>query len=291
MKKKYSFVVLVVLFLMPMVLRAQDSATITIAVNDSTMGTTNPAPGTYTYADEEEYSVTAIPNAGYQLLGWTITYVYYGQTYTEPLDEANMTITGHADADPYMTSYTITAIFGPDNNISDSLTVVVGVNDPNAGAVTPAPGTYNYGVGETFSVSAAPNEGYRLAGWHVTVAHPVYGIIQDAVMDAPDDASFATINVEVDEYIVGYVHTFIALFESINGIEDATPVAVNAYGCEGRIILNGAEGREVNVFDISGRVLYHSYPANAIETYSVPITGIYLVNVAGVGTKRVMVIR
>ena len=282
-----SDVVLTAIFTDDSTIMAPDSMRLTIAVNDPTMGTTNPAPGTYAYADEEEYSITAIPNTGYQLLGWTMSYTYAGEVFTEPLDEAIMTITGFAYADPYMTNCTITAIFGPANISADSLTLIVGVDNPNGGSVTPAPGTYNYGVGETFTVTAAPNSGYHFAGWHVTVAHPIYGIIEDDVLDA----SITTITGEVDEDAIGYVHTVIALFVSNNGVEDAAPVSINAYGREGRIVLTGAEGREVYLFDINGRLLHHSSSAEASAVYDVPSSGVYLVNVAGIGTKRVVVIR
>lgn len=260
---------------------------ITFAVNDPAMGTTDPAPGTYVFSDGEEYTVTAIPNDGYHLLGWTMTYTYYGQVYTEPLDEAVTTITGIAYADEYMSNATLTAIFGPASISSDSLTVVVGVNNPNYGSVSPAAGTYNYGEGETVTVTATPASGCSFIGWHVTIAHPIYGIIQDETI--PSVAS--TITFEVEDELLGFVHTLIALFDGPEGIEDAPVVSINAYSKDGHIFLTGAEGREVYLFDINGRMLHHSVKADATETYAVPATGVYLVKVVGVETKRVVVIR
>jgi hypothetical protein len=49
-----------------------DSTTITYAVNDATMGTTTPAPGTYTIYVGNSISATATPNSGYQLSAWMI---------------------------------------------------------------------------------------------------------------------------------------------------------------------------------------------------------------------------
>lgn len=281
-----SDVVLTAIFTDDSTIMAPDSMRLTIAVNDPTMGTTNPAPGTYAYADEEEYSITAIPNDGYQLLGWTMTYTYMGENFTEPLDEAITTITGIAYADPYMTNCTITAIFGPETISSDSLTIVVGVNNPDGGIVNPAPGTYTYGVGETITVTATAATGYRLTGWHVTMSHPVYGIIEDEVV-----APMPVISIGVEDEMLGYVYSIIALFEGENGIDDVDAVSINAYGNEGCIVLTGAEGREVRVYDISGRQLHHSRSAHATESYGVPATGIYLIKVAGVETKRVVVVR
>lgn len=260
---------------------------ITFNTNSLTMGTTNPAPGTYTYHDGEEFTVTAIPNPGYQLLDWTLTFTIYGHTYTEPLGEPLTTLTMPVIADEGYNSYTITAIFGPDNVSNDSLTVFVGVDYPHRGTITPEAGTYNYAEGDMVTISATANPGYFFVGWHVTVAHPVYGIVQDETIEV----SNPTISFEVEEEMLGYVHTIVALFGATEGVDDVASVNINAYGKEGQIVLTGAEGREVYLFDINGRMLHHSAKADATETFAVPATGVYLVKVVGVETKRVVVIR
>ena len=267
---------------------APDRVYITFATNSPDMGTTNPAPGTYTYYDGDEYTVTAIPNDGYRLMGWTMSFTIDGQVVTYPTDEAVQTITATAYADEGYDRFTLTAIFGPDNVSADSLTVVVGIDNPEMGTVTPGPGTYHYGLGDQYSVVATANEGYHHVGWHITVAHPVYGIVQDEVLNAPNISISGDVD---DEEILGYVHTIIALFASNTGVDDAEVVQINAYGKDGRIVLTGAEGREVCVYDLSGRMLHRSRAAGVNETYDVPATGIYLIKVAGAAAKRVFVLR
>ena len=267
---------------------APDRVYITFATNSPEMGTTNPAPGTYTYNDGDEYTVTAIPYDGYRLMGWTMSFFVEGQVITYPTDEAVPTITATAYADEGYNRFTLTAIFGPDNVSPDSLTIIVGVNNPAGGTVTPAAGTYHYGLGDEYSVSATANAGYHHVGWHVTVAHPVYGIVQDEVVNVPNITISGVVD---DEELLGYVHTIIALFESNTGVDDIEAVSINVYGNNGRIVFNGVEGREVHVYDINGRMLHHSRSANATETYNVPATGIYLVKVAGFNAKRVVVLK
>ena len=266
---------------------APDRVYITFNSNSPTMGTTNPAPGTYTYYDGDEFTVTAIPNPGYQLLDWTMTVTIYGQTYTEPLGEPLTTLTMPVSVDAGYNSFTITAIFGPESVSNDSLTVSVGVDYPHRGTVTPEAGTYNYAEGDIVTISATANQGYYFTGWHVTISHPVYGIIQDETINVSEP----TISFTVEEEMLGYVHTIIALFGASEGIDNAETVHINTYSKNGQIILTGAEGREVFVFDINGRMLHHSMNANTTEAYSVPTTGIYLVKVVGVETKRVVVVR
>ena len=251
------------------------------------MGTTDPAPGNYIFHDGDEITITAIPNEGYKLVDWTMTVTMYGQTFTEPLGEPLTTLTFPVYAEEGMNNYTITAIFAPDNVSNDSLTVAVGVDYPHRGTITPEAGIYKYGEGDVVTVTAAANSGYYFVGWHVTIAHPVYGIIQDETIEV----SNPTITFEVEEDMLGYIHTIVALFGANEGIEDVDVTNVNTYSKDGQIILSGAESREVYVFDVNGRMLHHVARANATETYTVPATGLYLVKVVGVGTKRVVAIR
>ena len=266
---------------------APDRVYVTFNTNSPTMGTTSPAPGTYTYYDGDELTVTAIPNDGYQLLDWTLTVTIYGQTFTEPLGEPLTTLTMPVFVDEDYNSFTITAIFGPDNISSDSLTVSVGIDYPHRGTITPEAGTYTYAEGDVVSVSATANPGYFLTGWHVTISHPSYGIVEDEVLDNP----ISTFSFQVESDMLGYVYSIVALFGASEGIEDASAININACSKDGQIILSGAEGREVYVFDINGRMLHHNAKANATETYRVPASGVYLVKVAGIETKRVVVVR
>jgi hypothetical protein len=290
MKKKYSFVILVALCLMPLVMRAQDSVTITFVVNDSTNGTINPAPGTYTFAEGEEYSVTATAVDGYRLMGWVITVEHNGEMSYIPLDTAVATLTANADVVNGSWAYNVVAIFETADIYLDSLTVVVEVNHPYMGTTTPEPGIYHYGPGETFFIQAEANEGYEFIGWHFTISHPTFGVSQYEDMLMPYNSVGP---IAVDYSLLGYVNRLVALFAplEVEGVEGVDAVDFNAYGTDGRIFLNGAEGREVYLFDIYGRMLHHSSSANITETYTVPSMGVYLIRVEGLGSKLVLVTR
>jgi len=53
---------------------------LTIAAGEG--GTTDPAPGTYTHRPTDTVQITAIPNAGYYVLGWTVDGVSKGSENT-----------------------------------------------------------------------------------------------------------------------------------------------------------------------------------------------------------------
>ena len=96
----------------------------------------------------------------------------------------------------------------------------------------------------------------------------------------------------VDNDFIGAVNTIVAIFDGPEvSIGDVDAGNVTLRGIDGHIVLNGAEGREVYVFDIYGRMLYYKLSANTTETYAVPSAGTYLVKVDGVKTKQVVVVR
>ena len=276
--------------MMPHVLRAQDSVTITFAVNDSAIGTINPAPGTYTFAEGEKYSVTATSVDGYRIMGWVILGENDGEVFSRPLDTAITTLTATADVVEDCRTYTVVAIFETADVYADSMTVIIEVNHPHMGVTTPVPGVYHYGQGQTIFIQAEANEGYEFIGWHSSMVHPSIGVSQYEDMMMP----YNTVGpLTVDNFMCGYVNRLIALFEplDIESVEGVDAVEFNAYGSNGSIFISGAEGREVYLFDVYGRMLQYRRSSSTTETFAVPATGVYLLKVEGLGSKPVMVTR
>lgn len=145
---------------------APDTLTVTIAVNDATMGSTTPTPGTYQYLTGDTLRVSATPNTGYVFNGWTIT---YGDGGVESLPASYASIYAPVAALMGDSPITFLALFGPIDMTSDSMQVNVAVNDPTMGTTVPAPGTHYFHVGEAASVVAVPNTGYHLTGWTINV--------------------------------------------------------------------------------------------------------------------------
>ena len=289
MKKKH-LLVIALLFLIPLASWAQESVTITVAVNDSAMGTINPAPGTYTFAEGDEYSITATSSDGYRLMGWVITMERDGEGLYFPLDTAVTTLTTSANPVDSSRVYTVVAVFETTDIYPDSMTMVIEVNNPQMGTVTPGPGVYHFGLYETVFFEAEAYEGYEFIGWHTTISHPSQGVTQYEDMLLP----YNTVGpMDISADLLGYVNRLIALFapEEVVGVENVNSVNFKAYGREGRIFLNGAEGREVYLFDINGRLLHHSHAASTTESYPVPAAGVYLIRVQGLGSKSVLVTR
>ncbi len=138
---------------------APDTLTVTFAVNDATMGTTVPAPGTYQYITGDTVSFSPVANPGYHFTNWVMTAGGVSDTL------ASNYVSVYFLANTFMSygNLTLTALFEAGN--PDSTTVTYAVNDATMGTITPAPGTYTIYVGNNVIATATPNTGYQLNAW------------------------------------------------------------------------------------------------------------------------------
>ena len=144
----------------------------------------------------------------------------------------------------------------------DSLSVTVSINDESMGGVI---GGGIYAYGDTATLTATANEGYHFEGWSIT---PGY---QNIVTDNP-----LTINVTEDMSVVAY---FAA--DSTEGINGVLSSDIKVYSIGGRIMVEGADGETVQIFDMMGRTIHNE---------ALP-TGIYMVKVGNRPARKVAVIR
>jgi hypothetical protein len=125
--------------------------TLTVAVNDPTMGTTDDKypPGTYTVQEGTSVTVTAKPNTGYKFSYWML----------DSTKRTENPITFTMDKD-----YTLTAYF---EALPPTHKLTVAVNDPTMGTTDSKypPGTYDIPEGTTVSVTAIPKSGYKFDHW------------------------------------------------------------------------------------------------------------------------------
>jgi hypothetical protein len=86
--------------------------------------------------------------------------------------------------------------------------------------------------------------------------------------------------------------TYTAHFQPTVGIEDRAISNVEIYSTGGRIIVNGAEGTSVEIFDITGRLITKDI-CNELShrVFNVNASGIYIVRTGNGMTKKVHVIR
>ena len=116
-------------------------------------------------------------------------------------------------------------------------------------------------------IQASPNQGYHFVQW------------SDGNTQNPR-------NVEVDQDT-----SIMAIFaEGEVGIADVAADGVRVSTAEGRIVVEGADGHMVSLFDAMGRQLAVRYGGSPIRL-DVPASGIYLVKVGPYAARRVAVVR
>ena len=267
---------------------ARDSIVVTYTTNNATLGTTDPAPGTYTYYAGDTIHFNAIETTGNTFLYWIVEYSNgsvdtLGAQYQSGYYTMASTMIGYG-----FTSMTFNAYFVSGTVAPDSIAVTYAVNDASMGSINPS-GVVMTAVGDTVAATATANAGYELYGWQYTmyVGGQVY---QDTtfVIDYTSVA-FAIVNQSFVDYNVTITVT--ALFQPEVGIEDVDGSNVNIYSTDNKIIVKGAEGESIYIYDLSGRTI--ATKANASETmeFNMVSGGVYLVKVGDAPAKRVLVVR
>ncbi|MGX8712414.1 MAG: leucine-rich repeat protein [bacterium] len=232
---------------------AMETFTVTVASADPTMGgVTVNGDASVTVESGETVTLTATANEGYHFTQWND-----GNT------DNPRTVTVTSDTN-------FTAYFEADAVVVENYTVTVASADPTMGSVT-VNGETSVTVeeGETVTLTATANEGYHFVRWN-------------------DNDTNATRTVTVTSDM-----NFTAYFET-NGGTEGIDEAGSADGLvrvtvkDGRIHVEGAEGKTVRVYDMMGREVHHATLAD--EPSALPV-GVYLVKVGNLPARKVVVVR
>ena len=300
----------------------QQSYTVTVNVNDSTMGHVTGVP-TAPVTANTVISLTAVPEAGYHFVSWsngantaTITVTVTSDTVltanfaANPADTYTLTVAydatmGSVEGIPEApvaagTVVTLTAMpaegyhFVEWSTGETTATISVTVNsnmtlaatfaanavdkyevkvlwDATMGNVTGVP-TDSVPAGSSVTLMANPLEGYEFVAWMIgqdTVGHNAVYTIDSVSHDV----------------------TLVAIFAVKTGIEDVEMSNVKIYSAESVIYVMGAEGQDVYLYDLNGRVINAAPKAGERVEFRMNNTGVYLVKVGTAAAKRVVVTR
>ncbi|HML03684.1 MAG TPA: InlB B-repeat-containing protein [Candidatus Bathyarchaeia archaeon] len=123
-------------------------STVQVTISPATGGTTNPAPGTYTYPAGNQARVTAIPNSGWWLSYWLLDGNKSGNSTT-----IEFNLNGN---------HTVRPVFASN---SHSASYMLAINAADGGTTNPASGTYTYNYGANVTVTATPESGQSFDYW------------------------------------------------------------------------------------------------------------------------------
>ncbi len=159
------------------------------------------------------------------------------------------------------------------------VTITFTVNDASMGTITPS-GVQTYHVGETLTVTATPYAGYQLVAWQLTIDGETQTVTEDITTTYTD-----AVIPEVDGAIIT------AVFQRETGIDDVEAGDFKAYSIDSRIVVKGVENMNVNIYDVTGRVVYNEAKAAETIEFTVPSAGVYMVKAGNAPAKRVVVVR
>jgi PKD repeat protein len=211
---------------------------LTIAVNGS--GTTDPAPGVYTYDEGSVVPVTAIPDDDWMLYCWLLDGVDVGSEnpYTVTMDN----------------DHALTAFFVEEAVVEYTLTIAV----DGMGTTDPAPGAYTYDEGSLVDVFAIPDADWWLSHWlldgvEVDNYNP-YSVTMDA--DHALTAVFSNIVVPTYELTIavegsGTTDPVPGVYTFDEGTEiDVTAIADAGWGFD-QWLLDGVDVGDANPYSVT----------------------------------------
>ena len=192
-------------------------------------------------------------------------------------------------------------------------------NDSTLGSVTGS-GTFTHGSQVT--VTATPVAGNRFDRWSNNTLYTPYSFtltnnLQLIAVFMPTDTvlvhdtTYIHDTTIVDNWIYDttiivdtlwltlydtlWLHDTVIVHDTIyitqEGIDDVAEANIKLYQRNGRIVVDGAAGREVYMYDINGRLLATKQENCDQLLLDVPASGAYLIKVGNLSARKVVVIR
>ena len=92
-------------------------------------------------------------------------------------------------------------------------------------------------------------------------------------------------------YIYDTVYIHDTVYVPQEGIGDAELLNLKVYARSGQVVVEGANGREVTLYDVTGRALATRRDEQAPLCFDVPASGTYLIKAGDHPARRIVVIR
>ena len=126
-----------------------------------------------------------------------------------------------------------------------------------------------------------------------------YDTITNTVYDTIDNYVYDTVTLTdtlwLTQYDTLWLHDTIIIHDTVyiteEGIDGVEALNAKVYSREGRIVVEGAEGNRVTLYDVTGRVLATKQDDYSPLRFDAPASGTYLIKIGAYPARRVVVIR
>ena len=160
-------------------------------------------------------------------------------------------------------------------------TITATTNNSNFGMVV---GGGNYYNGETATLYAVPKAYHFFVHW------------QDGNGDNPrtitvsGDSTFTATFAVVDT--LNTIHDTIIIHDTIEvGMDDVETLNARIYTGNGQIVVEGADGNDVRLYDVVGRVLAIKQDYGTAVRFDVPASGTYMIKIGTAPARRIVVVK
>lgn len=124
---------------------------------------------------------------------------------------------------------------------------------------------------------------------HDTTTVTEYIEVHDTVWQTMTDTVWLTL------YDTVWLHDTVIVHDTIyitqEGIGDVAESSIKLYQKNGQIVMEGAAGKAVYMYDINGRLLMRRTENEERRTFDVPVSGAYLIKVGELPARKIVVIR
>lgn len=155
--------------------------------------------------------------------------------------------------------------------------------------------------GSIVTLVAEPDEGCRFVRWSngQRVNPYTFAVRRDAEITATFAVGEPDTNLVIYDTVTIYDTIHVVVYDTVT-IYDTVTVALDTVGAsadirlyvvDDRIVVEGAHGRQVQLFDGVGRLLRTGRDDRGRLAFNVPVSGTYIVRVEGFAAKRIVILR
>lgn len=102
-----------------------------------------------------------------------------------------------------------------------------------------------------------------------------------------------TVYIEVHDtvWLTEYIHDTIYIHDTVVGVDEVDAINAKVFSNSGQIVVEGADGNMVALFDLNGRVLATKRDEYSSLRFDVPTSGTYMIKIGNHPARKVVVVR
>ena len=145
----------------------------------------------------------------------------------------------------------------------------------------------------TAVINAIAASGYQFQHWNNGVTDNPYSLV--VTSDTALSAIFVSANDTPCDTVYIYIHDTVYIHDTIyitgEGIDGADAMNAKVYTSHGQVVVEGAEGNMVTLYDVTGSVLATKQDDYSLLRFDTPSSGTYMIKVGTLPARKVVVVR